>query len=587
VIDPRWPTPTTPFVIARTDAVSPIHRPARMTSIAVRVRTRRGEYRFVGLLGSAAYRQSVFAIPVVGAEPRSGRRPRRRGSRATRAGGAQRHRDAAARRGVRSSVPTTSPRSSSRSSACRSAASSGCSTSPSRWDRGPRCSTYVPRPGSPPRCPTSSPTRGGVLRRRGARFSRRCRHEFARTDLDDGPRRPARRPDASSIAIDLASTTWASERATRSSRCWARSRAIGSGRGRGPSRPTTRPGSVPKLPSATSSTSPRCCRTGRDPHAVHLVRSTRCRRRVALPGVPPGPSGNDRRTRPDPRTPRPLAARRAPVAVRRRPMHGAPRRHRRALGDATITDDQHVELQRAFVGLMIGEIEPTGSTAWCCRAGLDRRQIAVIRLYTRYLRQAGSRSAPTTSSRPWCAIPRSPAARRLFDTRFDPAPRPRRRRSRRGIVAAGAAAEHLDAVPSLDDDRICRAFLTLIDATDRTNAFSGGARSRSSCGRTTSGSCPSPSRVRDLRVFAVRRGGAPPAVADRPRWTALERPAGGLPHRGARPGQGADGQERRDRARWAPRAGSSSSVDGDPPTATPCEPRASIGISGSCGACSI
>ena len=31
----------------------------------------------------------------------------------------------------------------------------------------------------------------------------------------------------------------------------------------------------------------------------------------------------------------------------------------------------------------------------------------------------------------------------------------------------------LDAVPSLDDDRICRAFLTLIDATVRTNAFRG------------------------------------------------------------------------------------------------------------------
>ncbi len=37
-----------------------------MTSIAVRPPGEQREVRFVGLLGSAAYRQSVFAIPVIG-----------------------------------------------------------------------------------------------------------------------------------------------------------------------------------------------------------------------------------------------------------------------------------------------------------------------------------------------------------------------------------------------------------------------------------------------------------------------------------------------------------------------------------------
>jgi glutamate dehydrogenase len=36
-----------------------------MTSIAIRLRDVDREVRFVGLLGSAAYRQSVFAIPVI------------------------------------------------------------------------------------------------------------------------------------------------------------------------------------------------------------------------------------------------------------------------------------------------------------------------------------------------------------------------------------------------------------------------------------------------------------------------------------------------------------------------------------------
>ncbi len=54
--------------------------------------------------------------------------------------------------------------------------------------------------------------------------------------------------------------------------------------------------------------------------------------------------------------------------------------------------------------------------------------------------------------------------------------------------------------------------------------------------------------LRDLGVLAARRGRAPALRLGRPRWSALERSAGGLPHRDPRPGQGAGGQERGDRA---------------------------------------
>ena len=54
----------------------------------------------------------------------------------------------------------------------------------------------------------------------------------------------------------------------------------------------------------------------------------------------------------------------------------------------------------------------------------------------------------------------------------------------------------LDAIPSLDEDRICRSFLTLIEATTRTNFFRGADRRwRSSSTRRRSPSC----RCRDRR----------------------------------------------------------------------------------------
>ena len=64
----------------------------------------------------------------------------------------------------------------------------------------------------------------------------------------------------------------------------------------------------------------------------------------------------------------------------------------------------------------------------------------------------------------------------LFDTRLDPRRPEFETDDDRWAAIERCRAELatlLDAVPSLDDDRICRAFLTLIDATDRTNAFLG------------------------------------------------------------------------------------------------------------------
>ncbi len=143
---------------------------------------------------------------------------------------------------------------------------------------------------------------------------------------------------------------------------------------------------------------------------------------------------------------------------------------------SSIGEQQHREVQRAFVGLAVGTIESDGMNRLVLAAGLDRRQVAVLRLYQRYLRQAGFLFSPAYIEQ---AIVRHPAIAStlidLFDARFDPA-RDVDDDARARDVSAITASLHaqLDEIPSLDDDRICRAFLTLIEATVRTNAFGDG-----------------------------------------------------------------------------------------------------------------
>jgi len=145
-------------------------------------------------------------------------------------------------------------------------------------------------------------------------------------------------------------------------------------------------------------------------------------------------------------------------------------------GEVAVGADQHAELQRSFVGLMNGTIERDGLNRLVLAAGLDARQIAVLRLYARYLRQAGFPFSPSYIER--ALVEHSVIAAqlaRLFDTRFDPTLAVAfEERIEQCAEIRQRLDELLDAVPSLDDDRICRAFLTLIDATVRTNAFRGG-----------------------------------------------------------------------------------------------------------------
>ena len=151
---------------------------------------------------------------------------------------------------------------------------------------------------------------------------------------------------------------------------------------------------------------------------------------------------------------------------------------------------------------------------------------------------------------------------RLFEVRHDPDRSGDRESAAAELVAAVRTA--LDEVESLDQDRILRSLLALVSATLRTSWYQRDADGRP---RTYTAFKLDPHAIPDLpkplprfeilvysprvegvhlRFGAVARGGL--RWSDRPR---------GLPHRGARAGEGAGGQERRHRARRAPRAGSS------------------------------
>lgn len=149
----------------------------------------------------------------------------------------------------------------------------------------------------------------------------------------------------------------------------------------------------------------------------------------------------------------------------------------RVEGNATFDqrrdDDQQAEVRATFAGLVNGTVESDSLNRLIVAAGLNRRQVAVLRTYARYLHQAGF---PFSRSYVEEAIVRhdslAATLAELFDARFDPALDPHSDGQRWKVVGLRSdALALLDEIPSLDDDRICRAILTLIDATLRTNAF--------------------------------------------------------------------------------------------------------------------
>ena len=118
----------------------------------------------------------------------------------------------------------------------------------------------------------------------------------------------------------------------------------------------------------------------------------------------------------------------------------------------------------AFLGMFTGTIEADSLNRLVLSAGLSAREITVLRAYARYLRQGTSTFSLAYVEQALAANPRIAALLvRLFFARFG------------GKGDEGQLAEEigaaLDEVQNLDEDRILRSFLGVIQATTRTSYF--------------------------------------------------------------------------------------------------------------------
>ncbi|MEV4183071.1 NAD-glutamate dehydrogenase [Streptosporangium canum] len=127
--------------------------------------------------------------------------------------------------------------------------------------------------------------------------------------------------------------------------------------------------------------------------------------------------------------------------------------------------------QDAFGALWRGRVESDGFNALVLAAGLTWEQAETLRIYAKYLRQAGTTFSQDYIERVLLGNVR--LARllvRLFEARLDPR-RSEEVRSDLGEALNEEILGALDDVASLDEDRILRAYLEMINATLRTNYF--------------------------------------------------------------------------------------------------------------------
>jgi glutamate dehydrogenase len=143
--------------------------------------------------------------------------------------------------------------------------------------------------------------------------------------------------------------------------------------------------------------------------------------------------------------------------------------------DADEVEPDRVErdFRDAFARVWRGEAENDGFNQLVLRAGLNWRQVMVLRAYCKYLLQIG---IPFSQAYMEQTLAQNPGLARqlaeLFEARFDPAG-PEDRTGLLGALEARFRAD-LDGVANLDQDRILRRYLRLMLATLRTNYYQPG-----------------------------------------------------------------------------------------------------------------
>ncbi|TAH43207.1 MAG: NAD-glutamate dehydrogenase [Betaproteobacteria bacterium] len=153
-----------------------------------------------------------------------------------------------------------------------------------------------------------------------------------------------------------------------------------------------------------------------------------------------------------------------------------------AVPDGPATAELDIERLRApfqetFLRTWHGDNDDDDFNRLVLLAGLDWRAVTVLRAYARYMKQAAFTFSQHYIEQALASHPTIAAELiALFHARFDPAQG--EGRDAREAQVAGRIAAALDGVTNLDEDRILRHYLALIQATLRTNFFQHGADGR-------------------------------------------------------------------------------------------------------------
>ena len=196
-------------------------------------------------------------------------------------------------------------------------------------------------------------------------------------------------------------------------------------------------------------------------------------------------------------------------------------------GTGSDRDARRTLVQDAVRAVWRGEAESDGFNALVLGAGLTWRQVVILRAVSKYLRQTQS-----TFSQDYveaALVSNASIARQLvdlFETRFDPtryAGQPGGARASAEQTVVDAIHHALDAVKSLDHDRIVRALLGVITAGLRTNYFQPGADGRAKpyvslkLNPKKVPDLPAPRPMFEIWVYGPRVEGVPSGSA---RWPA-------------------------------------------------------------------
>ncbi|MDX1443036.1 MAG: NAD-glutamate dehydrogenase [Gammaproteobacteria bacterium] len=133
-------------------------------------------------------------------------------------------------------------------------------------------------------------------------------------------------------------------------------------------------------------------------------------------------------------------------------------------------DDVKEIFHDTFANVWAGQAENDGFNRLVLAAQLTWREVSLMRGYCKYLLQTGIPFSQTYMEQ--TLVNNAPITRKLvelFDLRFSPSRKKGRAKAAEEGTAEIKAA--LEEVSSLDDDRILRAFLNVINATLRSNYF--------------------------------------------------------------------------------------------------------------------